>query len=382
MKKYGLIILIGVLLLISSVLIYVKVNPKTLPPNLISGTGRIDGDIISLNTKYMGRVKKVLVQDGQRVKKGETIAILQSDEYRAKLEALDRNIDALKDKLTALQERYGMVKTASTLGVDKAQKAVSIAMARIKELDQKLLSLQNTVRQDKRDYERIHILFKKRLSNKQAVELSKLKLSNDTNTLLGLKQQEKQLKQNVSIAKDNVSAAQNQRQELLVLQSQINSAKNSIKASQADREVIQITINELAIKSPVNGIVLQRIAQPGEVLSPGMIVATMIDPKMLYLKMFVDTLNNGKIKLGDKAVIFLDSDPHRAIAAQVVNIAQQAEFTPKEVSVRSDRIQRVYAVHVKPLQVDPLLKLGIPAIGVISTNTQDLPSSLDQIPSI
>jgi HlyD family secretion protein len=112
----------------------------------------------------------------------------------------------------------------------------------------------------------------------------------------------------------------------------------------------------------------------------GMPVATLIDPRSLYLKIFVDTMQNGKIKVGDKAVIFLDAWPNRPIEAKVVRIAQKAEFTPKEVSVRSDRIQRVFAVHLKPIEPDPLLKLGIPAIGVVSLDGEGLPSSLNEIP--
>lgn len=128
--------------------------------------------------------------------------------------------------------------------------------------------------------------------------------------------------------------------------------------------------------------VIEKVTQAGEVIGSGMIIATLIDPHSLYLKMFVDTLENGKIKVGDKAVIFLDSSPDKVIEAQVANVAQKAEFTPKDVSVSSDRIQRVYAVHLKPLQINPLLKLGIPAIGVISTDGEGLPSSLKEIPSI
>ena len=93
-------------------------------------------------------------------------------------------------------------------------------------------------------------------------------------------------------------------------------------------------------------------------------------------------VENGKIHVGDDAVIFLDANAKRPIAAKVIRIAQNAEFTPKEVSVRSDRIQRVYAVYLKPLHVDPLLKLGIPAIGIISLDGGDLPKSLDDIPAL
>jgi HlyD family secretion protein len=65
----------------------------------------------------------------------------------------------------------------------------------------------------------------------------------------------------------------------------------------------------------------------------------------------------------------------RAIQAVVIRIGQQAEFTPKEVSVKSDRIQRMYAVHLKPVTPNSYLKLGIPAIGVISTDGKGLPKN-------
>ena len=111
-------------------------------------------------------------------------------------------------------------------------------------------------------------------------------------------------------------------------------------------------------------------------------VVTLSDTNSYYLKLFIDTMNNGKIKIGDEAVIFLDSNPNKPIKAKVVRIAQKAEFTPKDVSVRSDRIQRVYAVRLKPLEYDPILKLGIPAIGIIGIDGAKLPNSLDEIPEI
>ena len=66
----------------------------------------------------------------------------------------------------------------------------------------------------------------------------------------------------------------------------------------------------------------------------------------------------------------------------MIQIAQKAEFTPKDVSVRSDRIQRVYAVRLKPIKYNPILKLGIPAIGIIGVDGVKLPNSLDEIPEL
>ena len=138
----------------------------------------------------------------------------------------------------------------------------------------------------------------------------------------------------------------------------------------------------MEIHSPINGFVLEKIANIGEVLGTGQIIATLIDPNSLYLKIYIDTLENGKIHIGDKAVIFLDAFPNNPIPARVIRIASKAEFTPKEVNVRSDRIQRVFAIHIKPLTSDSRLKLGLPAIGVISTNKHPLPHSLKELPPL
>jgi len=145
---------------------------------------------------------------------------------------------------------------------------------------------------------------------------------------------------------------------------------------------VQAMIDELTLKSPIDGFVIEKIAHKGEVVGAGMGVVTLSDTKSYYLKLFIDTMNNGKIKIGDEAVIFLDSNPNKPIKAKVIQIAQKAEFTPKDVSVRSDRIQRVYAVRLKPLEYDPILKLGIPAIGIIGIDGAKLPNSLDEIPEI
>ena len=381
-RKYTLVIIIAILLIAAGIAIYIKVNPPKLPKNLISGTGRFDGDLISLNTKYSGRVLDILVEDGQSIKKGDIIAKLESREYEAKLKAINGSIDAAKYGLKSMKHEYNMIKTSIFLGVQKASRATEIAHSQKIALSDSIASLKKVVEQNKRDNNRIKRLYASRLVSKQKMELSKLKLTNNLSKLARLKQEKIQIEKNISIAKDSAKLAKNEEKRLLYLKNNIEAAVKKIDVLKAKKEELQAVINALTIKSPIDGVVIEKIAQKGEVLAPGMIVATLLDPHSLYLKMFIDTIENGRVKIKDKAVIFLDANPDNAIEAEVVNIAQRAEFTPKEVSVRSDRIQRVYAVELKPLKINPLLKLGIPAVGVISTDSKGLPSSLKDIPSI
>jgi HlyD family secretion protein len=381
-KKYGMYVLVILLVLTASVMIYLKLNPKELPANLISATGKIDGNLITLNTKYPGRIANIAVEDGQKIQQNEVVAILTSEEYEKKLDVVTQSINGAKNSLKAMQEELLLMQGTIPLSIEKAKKAIEVSKAHEAQLKNSIESLKAVVLQSRRDYERVEKLYEKELIAKQKMEYSKLNLTTDSDKLQALQKELLAAKEAVAIAGDNFKIAKIQKKKIAAFQANIAAAKNKILALKANRAQLQVVIDELSIKSPISGFVVEKIANKGEVLAAGGIVATLIDPKDLYLKVFVDTITNGKVKIGDEAVIFLDAYPNKAIKAKVVSIAANAEFTPKEVAVKSDRIQRVYAVHLKPLEVEPLLKLGIPAVGVISINGKGLPSSLNDIPSI
>ncbi|MBW1670483.1 MAG: HlyD family efflux transporter periplasmic adaptor subunit [Deltaproteobacteria bacterium] len=375
MKNYIIGTIIIFLILLSGFFIYQKLYPTQLPPNLVAGTGRIDGDIIALNTKYTGRIKTILIEDGQSIHKGNTIAILQSDELEAKLESIEKGVQSSQKGLEALQKDYEIAEISIPLAIEKARTGVDIAIAQKEQLLRSIDNLNLVIIQDKRDFARAKRLSEKNLIAKNAFELSSLKLDNDINKLESLHQGLSQTTDKINISRTDFKIAQNQLKRLDALKAIIEAARNQTASLEANKREVSATIKELTLISPIDGVVIEKVAQTGEVLAPGMVVATLIDPEKLYLKMFVDTLENGKIKLKDKAVIFLDSFPDMPIQAIVLRIGQRAEFTPKEVSVKSDRIQRMYAVHLKPVTPNSYLKLGIPAIGVISTDGKGLPKS-------
>lgn len=381
-KKYGIYVLVLVLFSIASLLIYKQLNPVKLADNLVASSGNVDGDLIALNTKYAGRIENIFVQDGQSVKTDDKVATLQNDEYEAQLRSLDDGINSAKDSLKALMLESIMTKESIPLEIKKAKRSIDIAFAQKKELESSLSSLTEQLKQDQTDFGRDKTLFEKNLISQQKFEYSKLKLEHSKNSYNSQQQRLLQAQKSIDIAEYSLKLAQSQNKKITALDANVEAAKNNIKSLQASRDKLRIIIDDLVIKSPIDGFVIEKVANKGEVINPGMVVATLIDPRSLYLKIFIDTLENGKIKIGDKAVIFLDAYPDKPIKAEVVSVAQKAEFTPKDVSVKSDRIQRVYALHLRPLEVNPLLKLGIPAIGVVSLDGEGLPSSLSEIPKI
>lgn len=379
-KKYWIGLVAALLLAGAGILIYQTLHPKTLPENLVEGTGRIDGDLTNLNTKYPGRVKSITVDDGMIVTKGMVVAVFSSKEMQAQKEQVQAQIQAQKKLLKAKEIEAGISEKTIPLSMETAKEQLDSTQAQLTVLQKNIYLQENVFAQAKRDFERSALLYKSKSIDTHTYELGKLKVDTEKDRLEALQAELDQAQTAIQIAKTGLKKAEASQKQLLAIQENIAGLKDGIKALEASRARVQAMIDEMTLTSPIDGYTVEKIANVGEVIGAGMPVATLIDPHSLYLKIFVDTLQNGKIKLGDKAVIFLDAYPDRPIEATVVSIAQQAEFTPKEVSVRSDRIQRVYAVHLKPLKIDPLLKLGIPAIGVVSIDEKGLPTSMDEIP--
>ena len=380
LKKYWLGALIALLFGTGAVLIYVRLHPPQLAENLIQGTGRIDGDLINLNAKYAGRISRIDVEEGEQVRRFQTVAVIDSQESRAQHDQVVARLDAARREFRSREIELEILRRTLPQTLLKADANLALSQRSRDELDRTVSMQKNIVAQSEKDFERMHDLVGKRLVESRQLETAELKLKTDREQLSALLYKRKQLDETISIAQSSRVEALLAQRKIDAMQEANNALSAGIKAMEATQAQSQAVLDEMELRSPVNGFVVERIAHGGEVVGAGNPVVTLIDPSSLYLKIFVDTLQNGKIKIADRAVIFVDAYPDHPIAAKVVRIEQKAEFTPKEVSVASDRIQRVYAVHLKPLKPDPLLKLGLPAVGVVSLDGKNLPVTLREVP--
>ncbi len=396
LKNYIAMILVAILVAVSGYFIYIKINGKELPEGLVASSGRIDGNLILINTKYPARVKDVFVDEGDTVTQKQIVATLTSKEFINKLKGLVEATNSLKNEKLSFEQTIEASKMELKLLEKTLPNLVKIKEDDLKTIKKSLSSIKLKIKtvsfnfeQSKREYKRYKKLFETKAITSEKFELVDLKYKITKQELESAKVDKEKLLSSINIAKtslqiqkDNLKKIDILKQNIRASQTKLKSLGAKIKQLEANRDEVQAMIDELTLKSPIDGFVIEKIANKGEVVGAGMGVVTLSDTNSYYLKLFIDTMNNGKIKIGDSAVIFLDSNPNKPIKAKVVRIAQKAEFTPKDVSVRSDRIQRVYAVRLKPLEYDPILKLGIPAIGIIGIDGAKLPNSLDEIPEI
>ena len=110
---------------------------------------------------------------------------------------------------------------------------------------------------------------------------------------------------------------------------------------------------------------MTRAAEPGEVVQAGTAIVTLLDLSKVYLRGFVPEGQIGKVKIGQPARVYLDSDPAKALDAYVLRIDPQATFTPENTYFRDDRVKQVVGVKLQLKSGIGFAKPGMPADGEI-----------------
>jgi HlyD family secretion protein len=145
------------------------------------------------------------------------------------------------------------------------------------------------------------------------------------------------------------------------IQEQLAVALAQLDAAQAALSVIQIQLDKLVLTAPVDGIVLYRSVEAGEVVMPGRSAITIGNLDDLTITVYVPEDRYGQIRLGDQAVILIDSFPREGFTGTVIRIADQAEYTPRNVQTAEGRSTTVFAVDLSVDDPSGKLKPGMPA---------------------
>jgi len=159
-------------------------------------------------------------------------------------------------------------------------------------------------------------------------------------------------------------ATQNQKEDLedkiRGLDASIEAASSEIKSAISQKDLLLVNLDNEYLLSPIAGDVLLRSSEPGEIASPGQTVLTLIDRSRLKIKVYIPENFLGRIKVGQNAGIVVDSFPDKVFPGEITNISDKAEFTPKNIQTRQERVKTVYAVTVSSSDHGGVLKPGMP----------------------
>ena len=143
------------------------------------------------------------------------------------------------------------------------------------------------------------------------------------------------------------------REELEVALAQVESAN-------ANLEAIQVQLDLLKVISPISGLVLTKNIEIGEVIQPGLPAMTLGQLDQLSITVYIPEDKYGQINLGDTAIIKTDSFPSDIFEAKVIRISDQAEYTPRNIQTREDRVTTVYSIELAVIAPTGKLKPGMP----------------------
>ena len=298
----------------------------------IRASGTVEATEADLGFQMAGRLESILVREGDSLEAGTEVAFLDREE----LEARRRSAEAQKDAAEAL---------LSEMVSGFRQEEIEEGRAALRQSEER--------RDDAlRDQQRAQRLFDGGSISQEMLDKSQTAFRVAEATV-------DQARQRLQILEDGV------RPERLAAQRAV--------VAQAEAAVAQVdaALRNSVVVTPFSGIVTVRHKEPGETVSPGLPVVSLLDPEDRWVRIYVSEDRIGAVSLGQSAEISSDTYPDRRYGGEVFFISSEAEFTPRNVQTTEERVKLVYAVKVR-ITGDPShdLKAGIPADVVLSGSEQ------------
>jgi len=305
-------------------------------------SGRIDGDTVDISSKRDGKIVEIRVREGDSVEAGQLLARILSPQDDAQVVAQKANVVENERKLQEAQSA--------------GPARVALAEANLAASQAEYVRWQAELKQAEIDAKRYPPLVETGAAAAQTADqqITKLKVAQAS----------------TDAAHKQVLAAEASLQQAKAQLEQINTAKANLASSRAQLQRFQENVNDLSITAPIAGTILTRSAEPGRVVAAGQTILTMVDLHKLYLRGFVPEGNVGKIKVGQAAQVYLDSNPKEAIPAEVIRIDPQVMFTPENTYFKNDRVKQVMGVKLGLKGAYGLAKPGMPADGQILVGRQ------------
>ncbi len=323
-----------------------------LPEGLIQANGRIEGDHVTVASKFPGRVVELAAREGTEVVKGSVLIRLDDAQTKAKVDQAARLVDSFMAQVEAAHTALAVLNLDVPLSIEAAAAKVESARAVIR----KARAVEYEAR---RDVERIRALLPEQAVSQQQVDQAdarwKIAVTEIAVAQAAFDQAGKELAQ-----------AELGRERIRSKEAEVAALERQRDQSDATLAEARSVLNDLTIVAPTNGTVTTRMVDVGEVVATGAPLLEVVDLDRLYLQVYVPELQIGKVRLDLPARIHTDAFPDEPFEATVRYIASKAEFTPKEVQTPDERVKLIYAVRLY-LTANPNHRLtpGLPADAVI-----------------
>jgi HlyD family secretion protein len=295
----------------------------------IEGSGTIEAREVAVASKVGGQILEIRAEEGSAVKKGDPLVLVDHEIFDIQLRQAEAGVALAEAQLALLR------KGARAEDIRQGEEALRQAEANLKVAvgdagRMRELAARGSVTPKQRDDADARLVVTQAQEASANQALSKLKR--------------------------------------LARPEEIRAAEARLAQAVAAADLLRKTIADCTVISPVDGIVTRRPIEAGELVSPGTTVLTVSELDRVHVMLFVTEKELGLVRLGGEADVTIDAAPGRVFKGRVIFISPEAEFTPKNIQTKEDRVKLVFGVKVEIPNPDGALKPGLPADAVFLPN--------------
>jgi HlyD family secretion protein len=288
----------------------------------VSVTGTIEATQVDVSVKLTGRIVERLVKEGDKVSRGQLLVRLDDSELAADVRRQEAALRSAQATLRDLQ------KGARPQEIEDARAAVSSAEA--------------TRSMTEREYQRTDQLFRQNLIAAQDVDRARQAFE-------VAKAQERSVREKLGLVLEGSRP------------DQVDAARWQVTQAESALAQAQSRLREAQVVSPIDGVVLRKNLEAGETANPGVPILTLVNPKDVWLRAYVPETEVGRLKVGDTATLRVDAFPNRVFTGRLIEIGSEAEYTPRNVQTKKERVNLVFRIKIQIDNPEGVLKPGLPA---------------------
>lgn len=312
----------------------------------LQGSGTVEARNIRVGSKIGGRIDKVLVREGDSVQPGQVLITFDDKELQAALEQSRANAE--KAQRGFRPEEIAEARAAAAQA--KADYELKKNGYRKEDIDSAGADLERAKADEIRthlDFDRYDSLAKKDLVSKQQRDTA------EANWKVALAQKEMAQHKLEELQRgyrpEEIASAQARYEQVKANLEKLErgNRREDVEHAKAAYAYDQARFRERQVTAPSAAIVEVLDVRPGDLIAPNTPVATLLEKDQIYVRIYIPETEFGRIKLGQKAEIRVDSFPNTVFDGEVEQINQRAEFLPRNVQTREERVHQVFGVKIR-----------------------------------
>lgn len=347
--------------------------------------GNIELTQVDMSFKIAGKIAELGIDEGDTVRQGTLLARLDT----LQLESQKKRDQAALTTAESLipQSQTSIERQKAALAAEAGLRAAQLAQAeaalrdlqagsRPQEIQQARALVEEARsqhQQARQDWERAQVLHKNddistaqfdQYRSRFDASAAALRQAEERLALVvegPRKEQIEAARAQVGQARANVQLTEATRLELKRMEQELATRRAQVEQARAQVAVVDAQLADATTAAPVNGVVLVKSAEIGEVLAPGTTFVTLGAIDRPWLRAYIGEQDLGRVKLGARVKVTTDSYPGKVYWGKITFIASEAEFTPKQIQTPEERVKLVYRIKVEVENPGHELKLNMPA---------------------